>query len=91
MLLGTAVLVKNGIGIAGAAVCIGICAVPLIQVGFLMFLYKLIAALIEPVSDRRIVSCIAGMGNGYELLARAVFTSGVLFLLTIGIAAAVTT
>ena len=89
-LLGTAVLVKNGIGVTGAVICIAICAVPAIQMLIMAFLYKLVAAFVQPISDKRIVGCIMCMGDGSQLLLRLVFTTGVLFLLTIAIVTATT-
>ena len=91
IVLGTAVLIKNGIGMAGAVIAVLICAVPVIQMLVLAFLYKLAAALVQPVSDKRITGCISSMSEGYELLLKVVFTAGVLFLLTIAIVAASTT
>lgn len=88
VLLGTAAAVKNGIGAAGAVVCIGICLVPLVQTGVLVILYKLAAAVLEPVSDSRMTGCIAGMADACQLLMRLIFTAGMLFLLTIAIVAA---
>ena len=90
VVLGTAVLVKNGIGVAGALVCIGICIVPVIQLGTLTILYKLSAALVQPVSDKRMVQCISNIGEGCQMLLKLVFTVAVLFLLTIAIVAATT-
>ena len=55
------------------------------------FLYKLVAALIQPVSDKRIVGCISAVGEGSRMLLKIVFMTGVLFLLTIAIVAATTT
>ncbi|MEG0154262.1 MAG: stage III sporulation protein AE [Lachnospiraceae bacterium] len=91
VVLGAAVLIKNGIGILGAIICITICLGPLLQVAVMTFMYKLAAALLQPISDKRIVGCISGMGEGCRLLLRAVFTTGVLFLLTIAVVAATTT
>ncbi len=90
VVLGTAVLIKNGIGMAGALTAVMICAVPVIQMLILAFLYKLASALVQPVSDKRITGCISGVSEGYELLVKLVFSSGVLFLLTIAIVAAST-
>ena len=47
IVLGTAVLIKNGIGMAGAVIAVLICAVPVIQMLVLAFLYKLAAALVQ--------------------------------------------
>lgn len=91
VVLGTAVLVKNGIGLAGALICIGICIVPVLNMGILTLMYKCMAALIQPVSDKRIVEAISSVGTGYQMLLRVAFTTGVLFLLTIAVAAAFTT
>ncbi len=81
--LGTAVLVKNGIGAAGAVFCFALCILPLAQTGCIALMYKLAAALLQPVSDKRIVGCVESVGDGCRLLMRATFTAGLLFLLTI--------
>ena len=91
VVLGTAVLIKNGIGMAGALIAVVICAVPILQMLILAFLYKLAAALVQPVSDKRITDCIGSVSEGYELLVKVIFSSGVLFLLTIAVVAASTT
>lgn len=88
--LGTAVLVKNGIGMAGAVVCLSLCILPLAEIAGIALMYKLAVALIQPVSDKRIVGCVESVGEGCRLLMQVVFTTGLLFLLTIVIVSAVT-
>lgn len=88
--LGTAVLVKNGIGMTGAVICISLCMVPLAQVAGIVVLYKLAAAVIQPVSDKRVVGCVETVGEGCRLLLHVVITSSLLFLLTIVVVSAVT-
>ena len=90
VVLGTAVLVKNSIGMAGAFICIALCVGPLVQIALMAFMYKLAAAVIQPVSDKRIIGCVSSVGDGCQLLMRVIFTAGVLFLLTIAIVAATT-
>ena len=90
VVLGTAVLIKNGIGMAGALIAVAICAVPILQMILMAFMYKLAAALVQPVSDKRITACISGVSEGYEIMVRVIFTVGVLFLLTIAVVAAST-
>lgn len=89
--VGTAVLVKNGIGMTGALICVSLCLVPLVQVACIVILYKLAAAVIQPVSDPRITGCIETVGEGCRLLLRVIFTTGILFLLTVAVVSAVTT
>ena len=88
--LGAAGQNKNGIGMAGAIITVLICAVPVLRMLILAFLYRLAAALVQPVSDKRITGCISSVSEGYELLVRVIFTAGVLFLLTIAVVAAST-
>ena len=71
-------------------VCLALCVVPLVQMGAVALMYKLAAAVIQPVSDKRIVGCVECVGDGCRLLMRVVFTVGLLFLLTIVIVSYVT-
>lgn len=87
VVLGTAVLIKNSIGLTGALICCVLCIMPVIQIGVITLVYKMAAAVIQPVSDKRIVECVSGVGEGCRLLLRAVLTSGILFLFTIAIVA----
>ena len=83
VLLGSAVLIKNGIGAAALIVIVLLCMAPLLKLGLLVVILELAAALIQPVSDKRMTGCVAGVGDGIKLLFRAVFTVAVLFVITI--------
>ena len=74
----------------GAVICIAICIVPLAQAAGIVLLYKIAAAVIQPVSDKRIVGCIETVGEGCRLLLNVIFTMSLLFLLTIVVVTAVT-
>ena len=87
VVLGTAVLIKNGIGMAGAVISVAICAVPIFQMLIMALMYKLAAALVQPVSDKRITTCISGVSEGYEIMVKVIFTAGLLFMITIAIVA----
>ena len=88
--LGAAVLIKNGIGVGAAVICVMICLGPAMQTAVLVLLYKGAAALIQPVSDRRITDFLSGIGDGCEMVMKVILTSGILFLITIAIVAATT-
>lgn len=88
--IGTLVLVKNGIGVVGALFAVLLCLVPLVEVGLVVLLYKFTAALLQPVSDARVIGCIESVGDGLRLFMRVLFTTGLLFLLTIVVVAATT-
>ena len=90
VVFGTAVLIQNGIGVIGMIVCLVICLAPLIQMAVTALLYQVIAALIQPISDKRMVETVSSIADGSKMLLRIVFTTGVLFLLTIAVVAATT-
>ena len=85
VVLGSSVLIKNGIGVAALVVIVLICLMPLVKLGMLMMILELAAALLQPVSDKRMTGCVAGVGEGIRLLFRVVFTTAVLFMLTIAV------
>ena len=87
VVLGTAVLIKNGIGVAGALILILICLIPLGNMAVLALAYKGFAALIQPISDKRIVEAVNSIALGCMMLMKVIFTTAVLFLITIAIAA----
>ncbi len=83
--LGAGILVKNAVGMVGIFVIILIISTPMIKIGSYCLLYKIGEALIQPVSDKRILECLEGASRGGSLLLYVVFAGSVLFLLTIAI------
>lgn len=91
IMVGSGIIIKNGIGMAAIVVLLVLCAGPMIKVWVMTFLYKLLAAMMQPVSDKRMIGCIAGAGDGGNLLCKVVVTTTVLFLVTIAMVTAATT
>lgn len=91
IMVGAGIIIKNGIGMAAVVVLLVICAGPLLKVWVMTFLYKLLAAMIQPVADRRMVGCISGAGEGGRLLGKIMVTTTVMLLVTIAMVTAATT
>ena len=85
VVLGSGVLIKNSIGAAGAIVLGLLALAPAVKLGVLMALYQCAAAVMEPVCDKRMVSCAAGVAKGHWLLLKIQLYSLLLFLLAIAI------
>lgn len=83
--LGTAVIIRNGTGVVGIIilVCIGIR--PVIRLALLAFLYKLLAAVVQPVSDKRMTGALSTIGNGYVLFLKVLLCMELLIFITIAI------
>lgn len=90
MMVNTAVLLKNGIGVAGSIFLVVLCVFPVLNVGILVLLYKGMAALIQPISDKRIVELLCGIGETYQILLKIIFSVLFLFILAIGVSAGFT-
>jgi stage III sporulation protein AE len=91
MVIGSAVIIKNGVGVAALVVLIVLSLAPLIQLWTFSLMFRLSAAVMQPVSDPRMISCIGSVGDGVKLLTKVVTTSLVLFIITIAIVTATTT
>lgn len=90
VVIGSAVLIKNGIGVAALIVLAALCIIPVLKLVIFVLMYKLTAAAIQPISDKRMVESISGMGEGAALLLKIVAISAVLFMITIAVVAAST-
>lgn len=88
--LGAGTLIKNAIGVAGLVVVVIICMLPLVKLFVTMFLYKFGVAIVQPISDKRVINCISGAANAAGMLIYVVSISAVLFMITIAILAAST-
>lgn len=84
---GYSVLLKNAISSVGLIVLIVIMVFPIIKILIMALIHKLTAALIEPVSDKRIVECISAVGDSLVLLASCVICVSVMFFIIISIIA----
>ena len=83
--LGTAVLIRNCLGVMGIVVLVLLGLPPVIKLAMNSLVYKLLAALLQPVSDRRMTGCLSAMGEGCRLLLKVLLTLELLLLITIAI------
>ena len=82
LVLTTAVLVRNSLGIALLLVILVVGAGPLVRYGLLSLTYRFLAAAAQPVSDKRLVEAFGTMAEGCALLMRILFTAEILCMLT---------
>ena len=87
IVLASAVLVRNCLGVAFLLILLIWGISPLIQYSVCSLLYKLAAALAQPVSDKRLIGCLSTMSEGCGLLLKILFTTELLCMITIAILA----
>ncbi len=88
--VGAGLLVKNAIGVAGLVVIVSLCAVPLAKLLVYTLTYRLSAAIVQPISDKRILACIGATADSAKLLLLTVLVGAVMFLFSITIVTAMT-
>ncbi len=85
ILVGSAVLLKNGIGTSAILIILIICIPPIIQIAIFTLTYKVMAAAIQPVTDRRFTGCMAAASEGGALVLKASSMMAAMFMLSIAI------
>lgn len=85
MILGSGVLIKNTMGMAAVVILLMLIEVPVMKLAVLMLLYKCMAALMEPVCDKRLVKCVAAMAKGHKMLLQIVGTAAALLVITVAV------
>lgn len=82
LILTGALLVKNCLGVVAVIALLLAGAAPVIHYGILSLIYRFLAAIAQPVSDKRIVGCLGTMGEGCAMLLRIMMTAEILCILT---------
>lgn len=88
--LSSALVIKNCIGAAALVILLLLCIIPFCKMFLLAALYKFLAAVIEPVSDKRLSGGMNGIANGGMLYLKILNTCLMLFFLTIALSSAAT-
>ena len=81
LVLTSAVLIRNSLGVVILLAFVAVGAGPVVHYGLLSLLYRFLAAIAQPISDKRIVDSLATMGEGCALLLRVLFTAEILCVL----------
>lgn len=90
LVVGSAVVIKNSIGIVLLILLLVLCAAPLLQILGTALLLKCAAAFMGIVSDKRITACANRTGDAGMLLFRTAGTAMLLFLISLAIVATAT-
>ncbi len=81
--VGASLIVKNALGVTGAAIVLLICAFPALKILSLALIYNMSAALMQPLGDSPIIRCMSTIGKSLTLVFAALATVGLMFFLAI--------
>ncbi|NFO56260.1 stage III sporulation protein AE [Clostridium botulinum] len=84
---GYSLIIKNAISSVGLLIIILILLYPIIKLVLMTVIYKLAAALIEPISDSRITNSVAVAGESMTLIISCVLSVSLMFFILIALVA----
>ncbi len=82
---GAGVVVKNSIGVVGILILLLVVSIPIVKLVIIMFTVRVTAVMIQPIGEKRYVEGVEALARGNQMLLQALFSSVVLFMLTIAI------
>lgn len=85
ILVGAGVLIKNSVGVSVVIILLVLGSIPLLEILCFYIVYKLILAMVQPISNERILRGIQGAADSTGILLRAATTSIVLSVLSVAI------
>lgn len=88
LVLGSAMVIKNSVGVVLLILLLFMCAAPLVKIALISGILKCVAAFMGIVSDKRITACADRTGDAGLLLFKTSGTAMVLFLIAIAVTAA---
>lgn len=80
---GSALVIKNAVGVAGMIAVLLICLLPFLKLGLSVLLFRLLCALLQPISEKRMVDCIRSFSDGVMLLMKTMLAGLVVFLVSL--------
>lgn len=88
MFLGSAVVIKNGIGTAALILLLLLCIVPILKMLLLVLCYRITGAVVQPITDVRVSGCMESVGEGAGMLLRILASVLMMFMVTIAVVTA---
>ena len=79
------VVIKNAVGITGIIIVVLVSAVPIIKTSACLVLFRISAAIIQPISDKKIVKCISELADSVSCILSIMVAVTVMFIIILTI------
>lgn len=83
--LNCSVVIKNSVGILGIICLILIALRPVLKLGALLIIFRITAAVAEPVSEPKLITCISRLGDSISVLFSMIAAVTVMFVIVMTI------
>ncbi|HZW84265.1 MAG TPA: stage III sporulation protein AE [Candidatus Deferrimicrobium sp.] len=85
LVVGSALLLKNAVSLVGIIVICIICLIPIIKIVAMMLIYRVAAALVQPLGNHGLSDALQSMGSSLTLVFASVASVGIMFFMAISI------
>ena len=85
LIMASSVLIKNGVGVTGLVVLLGTILSPVMKVLIFSLSLKLVAGIVEPLSEKRISNFIYGVSKSLSMLIACIVGMGFMYLISVGL------
>lgn len=79
------VVIKNSVGILGIICIVLIAVYPVVQIAGVLMLFRITAAIAEPITDNKVVLCISRLADSISVLFSMLVTVTVMFVIVLTI------
>ncbi len=76
-------LIKNAVGIMGFIFLVVLAGLPLIKIGAILILFRISAAVAEPIAEPKIIACLSQLANGISILFSMLAATTVMFIIVL--------
>ncbi len=83
--MGCSVVIKNSVGVLGIICLILVAAMPVLRLGTMIIIFRITAAIAEPVSEPKIIACISSLADSVGVLFSIVVAVTVMFIIVVTI------
>lgn len=85
LMLGTGLMIKNCVGVCVIIGLLVLFAGPLMEIGLMALFYQVLAAVVQPLTDKRVCGVVAALSRAGVLYFLVCFTAVLLVFLTVAI------
>lgn len=85
LMLGTGLMIKNCVGVCVIIGLLVLFAGPLLEIGLMALFYQVLAAIVQPLTDKRVCGVLAALSRAGVLYFIVCFTAVLLVFLTVAI------
>ncbi len=85
LVVGSSLILKDGVGIAGALAVVAITVFPLLKVVSLVVVYRVAGAVVQPLGAGELVGSLNSVGNSLVVMAVMACAVSIMFLVTMAI------